>query len=214
LDSAGIYRGSVGADSVSQPGDVFVTENRIWISDYAIRGVRVFDRSSWEYLYSFPDSVQPRDPGGLARPANLFVWRDEVYVSDQLGAKVEVYSTDGDHLRTIGSRGVGFGQFSLPKGLAVDEAGRIYVVDARFENVQIFDNDGRLLTFFGGPYRGPGYMSLPAKVTVDYAHLDYFRPYVHPQFELEHLIFVTNQSGPDRISVYGFVRARERPAGN
>jgi DNA-binding beta-propeller fold protein YncE len=209
LDSAGTYQGSVGSDSVGQPGDVFVTEDRIWISDYAVRGVRVFDRASREYLYSFPDGVQPRDPGGLARPANLYVWRDEVYVSDQLCGKVEVYSTDGSYLRTIGARGTGFGQFSLPKGVAVDEEGLVYVVDARFENVQIFDREGQLLTFFGGPYRGPGYMSLPAKVIVDYAHLDYFRQYVHPQFELQHLIFVTNQSGPDRISVYGFVQARD-----
>lgn len=212
LDSAGTYQGSVGADSVAQPGDVFVTGDRIWISDYAVRGVRVFDRASREYLYSFPDGLEPREPGGLARPANLYVWREEVYVSDQLGAKVEVYSTEGDHLRTIGSRGVGFGQFALPKGVAVDDEGRVYVVDARFENVQIFDREGQLLTFFGGPYRGPGYMSLPAKVLVDYEHLDHFRQYVHPQFELQHLILVTNQSGPDRITVYGFVGPRESPS--
>jgi hypothetical protein len=209
LDSAGTYQGSVGADSLVQPGDVFVTEDRIWISDYAVRGVRVFDRASREHLFSFPNGLEPREPGGLARPANLYVWRDEVYVSDQLGAKVEVYSTEGHHLRTIGSRGVAFGQFALPKGVAVDEEGRVYVVDARFENVQIFDREGQLLTFFGGPYRGPGFMSLPAKVVVDYRHLDYFRQYVHPQFELQHLIFVTNQSGPDRIAVYGFVGPRE-----
>jgi hypothetical protein len=211
LDSAGQYQGSVGADSVGEPGDVFVSQDRIWISDNAARRVRVFDRVSREHLYSFPDGLQPRDPGGLGRPANLYVWRDEVYVSDQLGAKVEVYSTDGTHLRTIGGRGGGFGQFALPKGIAVDEEGRVYVVDARFENVQIFDREGQLLTFFGGPYRGPGYMSLPAKVIVDYAHLEYFRRYVHPQFELQHLIFVTNQSGPDRISIYGFVGPRRPP---
>ena len=211
LRSAGESRWPVGGDSLGQPGDVFVTRDRIWITDNEARRVRVYDKTSREHLYSFPDGVEPMEPGGLGRPANLYVWRDEVYVSDQLGGKVEVYSTAGRHLRTIGARGTGFGQFSLPKGVAVDEEGLVYVVDARFENVQIFDREGQLLTFFGGPYRGPGYMSLPAKVIVDYAHLDYFRQYVHPQFELQHLIFVTNQSGPDRISVYGFVRPRKSP---
>ena len=59
--------------------------------------------------------------------------------------------------------------------------------------------------FFGGPYKGPGDMWLPAKVIVDYDNLDYFRQYVDPKFNLKYLIIVSNQYGPDKISVYGAV---------
>ena len=41
--------------------------------------------------------------------------------------------------------GVGFGNFTRPKDVAVDDNGYIYVTDNAFNNVQIFDADGRLL---------------------------------------------------------------------
>jgi hypothetical protein len=75
--------------------------------------------------------------------------------------------------------------------------------------VQLFDAQGQLLMHFGGAYQGPGFMYLPAKVVVDYDDLDLFRPYLDPRFVLDHLILVTNQYGPDKVSVYGFLRARE-----
>ncbi|NOY61413.1 MAG: hypothetical protein GXO75_21070 [Calditrichaeota bacterium] len=48
-------------------------------------------------------------------------------------------------------------------------------------------------------------MKLPAQVFIDYDHLDYFRKYVDPSFKLKFLIFVTNQYGPEKVIVYGFV---------
>jgi len=81
-------------------------------------------------------------------------------------------------------------------------------VDAAFENVQIFDKEGKLLMFFGGTYQGPGYMWLPAKVIIDYDNLKYFQKYVYKDFKLKYLIFVTNQYGPDKVSVYGFIEPR------
>jgi hypothetical protein len=59
--------------------------------------------------------------------------------------------------------------------------------------------------YFGGSYTKPGDMWLPAKVVIDYKNLDYFQEYVHPSFNLKYLIFVTNQYGPDKINVYGFI---------
>jgi hypothetical protein len=92
-----------------------------------------------------------------------------------------------------------------PKGVAVDNKSNLFVVDAAFENVQIFNKDGRILMFFGGPYKKRGDMFLPADVTISYTGLDYFSKYVDDSFILKYLIFVTNQYGPDKVSVYGFV---------
>ncbi len=58
---------------------------------------------------------------------------------------------------------------------------------------------------FGGSYNGPGRMNLPAGIAVDYNLVDYFRPLVFEGFDLHYLIFVTNQFGPDKINVYGFI---------
>ena len=63
--------------------------------------------------------------------------------------------------------------------------------------------------FFGGTYKGPGDMWLPAKITIDYDNLQYFRKYVDPSYDLQYLILVTNQYGPDKINVYGRVEPRQ-----
>jgi hypothetical protein len=95
-----------------------------------------------------------------------------------------------------------------PKGIAVDREGRFYVVDAATEVVQVFDAQGRLLLFFGEPAGSEVGLVLPAKVMVDYDHVDLFREYAADDFAVEYLIFVTNQYGPRKVSVYGYGRRR------
>ncbi len=205
------YLGVVGGDSLRRPGDVFVSEERIWITDVRSARVRVYDGSTWEHLYSFP-SVAPTDadaPERLIAPANLFVTDDRVYVSDMYAAKVQVYTHDGDYVGSVGSYGLQLGQFYRPKGIAVDRDGILYVADAGFDNVQMFNPEGQLLMAFGGHYEQPGDMMLPAKVVLDYDNLEYFQQYVDPRFDLKYLILVTNQYGPDKINVYGFVEQRD-----
>lgn len=201
---SGRYSGRIGAEELARPGDVFVEGERVWVSDVRAGKVHVYDRDSRRLLFSFPDADAP-SAARLAAPANLFVAADRVYVSDALLAVVKVYTIEGEFVSTLGSRGDRFGQFARPKGVAVDREGIVYVVDAAFANVQVFDRSGRLLTFFGGPGEEPGRMWLPAKVVVDYENLDYFRQYVHPSFELKYLVLVTNQYGPAKVSIYGFV---------
>lgn len=193
-----------------KPGDVSVSDDRIWVTDLATGTVRVYDKASRASLFSFPTG-QRDTPEGLSAPANIHVTGDRVYVSDALRARVNIYSTDGRYLRSVGKAGDRPGQFARPKGIAVDREGNLYVVDAAFENVQVFDDQGRLLMFFGGPYQQPGDMALPAGIAIDYDNLQYFQRYVHPGFTLKYLILVTNQYGPDKISVYGFVGPTHPP---
>ena len=101
--------------------------------------------------------------------------------------------------------GTGPGKFTRLKGIAVDRESNLYTVDSAFENAQIFNDEGQVLMAFGGPYSGPGGMVLPAQITIDYDNLEYFRQYVHKSFDLKYIILVSNQFGPDKINVYGFV---------
>lgn len=196
-----------GGEDDGAPVDVFVEGDRIYVSQLGSgRGIRVYDRDTRTALFRFPD-VEASDSAGLVAPANLFVFNGEVYVSDMLKQQVFVYSTDGEFRRHIGRPGTGPSTFQRPKGIAVDSAGFVYVVDAAFQNVQVFSPEGRLLMFFGGGGDAVGAMALPAKVVIDYdpRHLDYFRKWVLPGLDLKFLLFVTNQFGPVRVGVYGFV---------
>ena len=133
---------------------------------------------------------------------------DKLYVSDFGDFKIKKYTLEGEYLGSVGGFGRGFGQFVRPKGIAVDRDSNLYVVDAGFDNTQIFNDDGELLMFFGGSSNRPGSMGLPAGVAVTYELLDHFKPMVYKDFELIHLIFVTNQYGPSKVNVYGYVKPR------
>jgi hypothetical protein len=92
----------------------------------------------------------------------------------------------------------------MPKGVSADREGRVYVVDAANQLVQIFDEQGKLLMWFGEPDASAAPLCLPAKVIVDYDHVDLFKQYAAPNFQVEHLLLVSNQFGPRKVSVYGF----------
>ena len=51
-------------------------------------------------------------------------------------------------------------------------------------------------------------MGLPAGIAITQELLDYFKPFVHENFELLQLIFVSNQYGPDKVNVYGNIKTR------
>ena len=119
------------------------------------------------------------------------------------------FSLDGQYLGMVGGHGNGPGRFTRPKGIAVDREENLYVVDAAFENVQLFNGDGNLLMHFGGAYKGAGAMWLPAAVEVSYENLSFYESYVDESFVLKYLIYVTNQYGPAKVSVYG--KVEEKP---
>jgi hypothetical protein len=190
-----------------KPTDVSVNGNKIFVASVKDQKIFVYDKGTDSLLFSFP-SMEPGDDGYLYQPTNIFVNQSFIYVSDLGDNKVKIYSPEGKYLSFLGGYGNYVGQLQRPKGITVDKKSNLYVVDATFENIQIFNKDGRVLMFFGGPYYSHGDMWLPADVTISYSSQEYFSKFVDPGFDLEYLIFVTNQYGPDKVSVYGFVKPK------
>jgi DNA-binding beta-propeller fold protein YncE len=205
FDENGNYISCFGEAENFKPTDVFVENDKIYVANLAGHQVHVYaNDSGYALLNTFPE-VNKSDPGSLFSPTNLFVTSNKVYVTDFGDFKIKTYTHEGEFLSSIGSYGQGIGQFVRPKGIAVDRDTNLYVVDAGFENTQIFSKEGDLLMFFGGNYKGPGDMWLPAKVTLDYDNLSYFEKFVDPEYNLKYLVFVTNQFGPDKITIYGAI---------
>ena len=198
------YRNAISLKNGKKPTDVYVDDSRIWVAAIDDHSIQIFTKGDLSYLASIPRGTVQSNVN-LYQPANLSLQNGQVYVSDIGACRVHLFDLDMNHHGSFGSAGQLPGQFTRPKGICADREGNIYVVDAAFENVQIFNPEGEILMHFGGTYKAPGGMWLPADVTVDYDNLHYFTKYVHDSFTLEHLIFVTNQYGPDKVSVYGFV---------
>jgi len=208
----GSFQGAIGENESLKPTGLALMADRLYVSDLNGHCVRVYEKNTQKFLFTVPrdpGADEEKEPGKLFMPVNVTVGQDgSIYVSDMAACRVLVYDPEGKHLRTFGSRGDLPGQFARPKGIAVDRQDRVYVVDAASQVCQIFDPDGKLLLFFGEPEGSRAPLNLPASVAVDYDHVSFFKQYVAPGFELEHLIIISNQLGERKISVYGMVRKK------
>ena len=201
------YQHAFGEAEGFKPTDVLVHKEKIWVCNVQGHSILVYDRESYELLGRVPLAGVQKE-GYIRQPTNISMLDEILYVSDFGDFNIKQFSLDGAYLGTIGGYGNAPGQFTRPKGLALDKDQQLYAVDAAFENVQIFNGEGKLLMHFGGSYHGAGAMGLPAAVEVSYENLSYFQPYVDPSFALKYLIYVTNQYGPAKVNVYGFVEQK------
>ncbi len=202
------YKGEIGGEKNFKPVDVVVTGDTVFVTDPLNFRINAYSKSTLQLLFTFPQGASMGDENWLYNPLNLCVAKGKIYVTDFGDSKVKMFNMKGEYITALGSYGAGLAQFVRPKGIAVDKEENLYVVDAGFENVQIFNKEGQLLMFFGGPYKGPGDMYLPAKVTIDYQHLRFYEKFVDPAFRLTYLIFVSNQYGPDKVTVYGRIEPK------
>ena len=68
-----------------------------------------------------------------------------------------------------GALGSGDGQFSAPRGIAVDDSGNVYVADTGNNRIQKFDNNGNFLLKWGSAGTENGQFNAPVDVAVDTA---------------------------------------------
>ena len=87
--------------------------------------------------------------GQLYHPCGVAVNnRNEIAVTEFRNHRVSVFSSEGTHLRSFGSRGSNQGEFTYPKGIAFDNNGNIIVAD-RNNRVQLLSGNGEFLSKFG-----------------------------------------------------------------
>jgi len=204
-DSLGNYIYKFADTGNFKPTDVMIYGDEVWVTNPDNHRLNVYDKYTRKLIRYFADQYGAGDDGFLYSPFNVFITEDIVYITDFGDFKIKEFDHNGKYITSIGSYGTGIGQFVRPKGISCDKESNLFVVDAGFENTQMFNKKGQLLMFFGGPYKGPGDMWLPAKVIVDYDNVKYFKKYVDPKYNLNYLILVSNQYGPDKINIYGSI---------
>ena len=203
FDKNDFYTKTYGMPEEWKPVDAVPFGDRLYVADMKGGEVLVLDKDTGNVLKKFGSQGEPAER--LFRPTNLAFDKDGIiYVSDAGKFQILKFDRDGHFRGAIGRLGSEPGAFARPKGLAVDRENRLFAVDAAFDNVQMFTREGQLLLFFGKASKDPGGMYLPAKVTVDYESRKYFEKYVEPNFEVEYLVFLTNQFGDRMVNVYAF----------
>lgn len=197
------------------PIDVVVRGPQCYVSDFTSNQIVVFDMNTQQVIARIgqegaaqPQGATPElPPGQILLISDLTLDRDgNIYVTDKAAARITQFDPSGGLARVIGRWGSNIDEFIRPKGIAVDAERRMWVVDAASEVAKIYDDQARLLLFFGLPGNEPGMMNLPAKIVVDYDNVRFFEQYAVAGASIEFLVLVSNQYGPNKISVYGFGR--------
>jgi len=177
------------------------TENRfLYVVDTQQDQVLVYDADSFKLLRRIGTGGKNHyltAPGDFAAPQDVALDNDgNVYVTDTLNNRVEIFDADGNFISTFGKNGDGPGYFTRPKGIAVDGDGHIWVADEVQDRLQVFNREGQLLT-----YIGYGHGNLPGQ----------FEALVGVAIDKQNRVFTTEQY-PGRLQEFRYVTDAEAAA--
>jgi DNA-binding beta-propeller fold protein YncE len=170
------------------------TNNRfLYVVDTQQDQVLVFDADTLKLLRRIGTGGKNHfltSQGDFAAPQGVAVDKDgNVYVTDTLNDRVEIFDADGTFISAFGKAGDGPGYFARPKGIAIDSDGHIWVADEMQDHLQVFNREGRLLT-----YVGLGHGELPGQ----------FKALVGVAIDKQNRVFTTEQY-PGRLQMFRYV---------
>jgi len=161
---AGWARTPSGTDIVSPSGVAVDSQDRVYVFQRQGSPVLVFDRTG-----HFVESWH-RQNGLPADAHHIHVGPDDiVYLTDRDSHMVLLYDTQGELLRSLGTRDEAAMQapFNHPADACVAPSGEIYVADGYGNSsVHRFSADGEYISSFGSPGRGPGQFVVPHSIRV------------------------------------------------
>jgi DNA-binding beta-propeller fold protein YncE len=133
-------------------------DNNVWVTDVALHQVFKFSPDGKLLLTLGERGVAGTDRSHFNRPTDVAVARDgSFYISDGYGnSRILMFGADAQFRLQWGKKGTGPGEFDLPHGIAVDDAGRVLVVDRENARIQVFDRNGNYQTQWkGAPFTNP-----------------------------------------------------------
>ena len=180
----GVHQLSFGSDGVgngqfTNPEDVAVgADGDIYVTDGGNSRIQVFSSAGTHEL-SFGAPTSPGAGNGAfgnGIPKGIAVDASSIYVTDTspLGpppnfpsGDLQKFSLAGAFQATIGSPGTGTGQFSFPRGIALDTSGNIFVADTFNNRIQKFNSAGIHQLTIGSMGSADGQLENPGGVAVD-----------------------------------------------
>ena len=106
-------------------------------------------------------------PGMFNGPSSIAVNdKDEIAVTDSGNHRIEMFLSDGTHLRSFGRKGNQQGQFNYPNGITFYNK-NIIVSDTNNHRIQIFDDRGHYLRQFGEKGKLDHQLDCPYGLSID-----------------------------------------------
>jgi len=93
--------------------------------------------------------------------------QDRLYVADSCNHRIQIFSTNGQWLKTYGHAGRGPGELSYPFDVKVDQGGRQFVAEFANNRIQVFDTNNQPLEILGSTGMKPGQFNNPWSLAFD-----------------------------------------------
>lgn len=167
LGATGEPRGVIGRGLLKRPTGLArdPREGLLFVADTYAHDIKVFDDAGTLVRVI---GTRGDGDGEFNFPTHLAFAGGELYVTDTLNSRVQVFSTTGELLnRRFGQRGLYLGNLVRPKGVAVDGEGNVYVVESYHDSLLVFSARGEFLLPIGGTGTSTGRFYLPSGVWVD-----------------------------------------------
>ena len=71
-----------------------------------------------------------------------------MYVADSSNHCIQMFTPEGQYMRTFGSGGAGPGELYYPAGVAID-GDRVYIAECNNHRVSVFSTEEKFLKLFG-----------------------------------------------------------------
>lgn len=154
---------STAGRSFEKPYGVVAYDGYLFVSDTVTRSIHAYDMRAKRY-WSFGD----KGVGSLAKPLDLAVANDQVYICDASGQRIVVFDFQGNYKGSIGEPG----DLVRPSGIAVSRDGsRLYVIDtggveSDKHRVVVYDAAGNRISEIGKRGTEHGEFNLPVSAVV------------------------------------------------
>lgn len=193
LDSRGNPGRAIGRGVLKRPTGLAYdpARRRIFVADTHTHDVKVFGDDG--QLLKVIGRHGEGD-GEFNFPTFLAFARGELYVTDTMNNRIQIFADGGDRWRaSFGRRGLYVGNLVRPKGITVDSDGNIYVVESYYDHLLVFNRGGDFLMSIGGLGQETGKFYLPAGAWIDNRN----RVFVADMFNGRVVVFQYLETGGD-----------------
>lgn len=172
----------------------------LYVADTTLKRILVYNRDGqYQRTLGGPDMFD-RLSHVAVDPAGTTVFAVDTGGVSSSNHHIRVFDAiSGTHIRDIGERGEGPGQFNLPRDIEVTRDGLVYVVDGGNFRVEVLQQDGTYLRTFGALGRQYGEFARPKGIAADADGNIYVSDSAHGNFQIftpqgQLLLFIGHRS--------------------
>ena len=163
---------------VSESGEVVVSE-RYCISVFSREGKKIREFGSKGSSKGLQFNVLYGVAYGVAITNDNYI-----LVADSFNHRIQIFTTEGEFVRSVGEKGHGPLQFNYPAGIAVHPSGLVFLADSSNHFIQVLHPDLSFAHMFGSKGSGPGQFDGPNDVACDSSGIVYVTDYYNHRVQL------------------------------